>query len=247
MKIAPVAAATQPVSRRKGAKQSPGDRPGEGVLRPVRGHALGCARSPKAHLERLLGPFLPLMALIPLPASVPAHAELSEVGVASLRLLPARSPPRQSTPHHTRTRARAAWAGRRSPSSLLCRLLCVRRHKNPSTGLRIGTRTRRWAGGAGAPFRCLDVRLAGEDVCTPTRPGLQRRGLASSAKARCASSTQTGIPSPARGAICSEPEPSRAPRRMRPPSGRPAPSNTLATLTVMPARKVTLTGKAVSK
>lgn len=154
---------------------------------------------------------------------------------------------RPGTAHHTRTRARAAWAGRRSPSSLLCRLLCVRRHKNPSTGLRIGARTRRWAGGAGAPFRCLDVRLAGEDVCTPTRPGLQRRGLASSARARCASSTQTGIPSPARGAICSEPEPSRAPRRMRPPSGRPAPSNTIATLTFMPARKVTLTGTAVSK
>ena len=72
MKIALVAAATQGVSRRKGAKQSPGDPPGEDVLRPVRGHALGCAWSPKAHLERLLGPFLPLTALIPLPASVPA-------------------------------------------------------------------------------------------------------------------------------------------------------------------------------
>lgn len=99
MKIALVAAATQGVSRRKGAKQSPGDPPGEDVLRPVRGHALGCAWSPKAHLERLLGPFLPLTALIPLPASVPAHAEISEVGVASLRLLPARSPPRHGALH----------------------------------------------------------------------------------------------------------------------------------------------------
>lgn len=99
MKIALVAAATQAVSRRKGAKQSPGDRPGEDVLRPVRGHALGCAWSPKAHLERLLGPFLPLTALIPLPASVPAHAEISEVGVASLRLLPARSLPRHGALH----------------------------------------------------------------------------------------------------------------------------------------------------
>lgn len=114
-------------------------------------------------------------------------------------------------------------------------------------GLSIGARTRRWAGGAGAPFRCPDVRLAGEDVCTPTRPGLQRRGLASSATARCASPTRTWVPSLARGAICSGPELSRAPRRMRPPSGRPAPSKTVATLTFMPARKVTLTGKAVSK
>ena len=34
-----------------------------------------------------------------LPASVPAHAEISEVGVASLRLLPARSPPRHGALH----------------------------------------------------------------------------------------------------------------------------------------------------
>lgn len=67
---------------------------------PVRGHALGCARSPEADLERLcLGHFSisrpsPRFLLVCLPTQ-----RFRGGGVPSLRLPPARPPPGHSAPH----------------------------------------------------------------------------------------------------------------------------------------------------
>lgn len=65
------------------------------------------------------------------------------------------------------------------------------------------------------------MRLAGEVVCTPTRPGLQRRGLASSARARCASPTPTGIPRPESQSVPGKSLPELPGGCAHPPAGRP--------------------------
>lgn len=170
MKIALVAAATQAVSRRKGVKQI-GDRPGKTFCDLSVSTPLGAHGVQRPIWRDCWGHFSSLTALIPLPASVPAQCRFPRVASSDFSRL-ALCP---GTAHYTRTRARAAWAGRRSPSSLFCRLLASAGIKTHHGGLSIGARTRRWL--RALLFRCPDVRLAGEDVCTPP-------GLGSSAGAR---------------------------------------------------------------
>lgn len=82
------------------------------------------------------------------------------------------------TAHYIGDKSRAAWAGRRSPSSLFLPTPASAGIKTHHGGLSIGARTRRWAGGAGRLFQVpRDVRLAGRMYALPPRPGLQRRGL----------------------------------------------------------------------
>ena len=221
MENAPVAAATQAVSRRKGRNAEPGGPTRGRRSRPVRGHALGCARRPKARLERLRSGRFSLSC--PQPASSPCAGprRASEVGVAFVRLLPASSPPRHGAPHAGKSASSLGRPEKSVPTPLRAPLRP--QALKPIRGARPRGADAEGGWGRGRSFQ-VPRREAGWRGCarTPTRPGLRRRGLASSARARCASPTPAGIPSPARGAVCSGPEPSRASRRMCPPSGRPA-------------------------
>ena len=92
----------------------------------------------------------------PQPASCPCAGprRASEVGVAFVRLLPASSPPGHGAPHAGKSASSLGWPEKSVPTPLRAPL-------RPQALKPIkGARPR----GAGAPFRCPDVRLAGEDV-----------------------------------------------------------------------------------
>lgn len=188
--VALVAAATQAVSRRKGAKQSQGTDPGKTFCDLSVGTPLGAHGVQRPIWRDCFRPFLPLTALIPLPASVPAHAGNFRGGGR----IPPTSP--GSLAGHGALhadRARAAWAGRRSPSSLFCRLLSASAgFKTHHGGLSIGARTR---GGLGvrALFQ-VPRRAAGWGGCMHSHPAwAPAQGLASSATAKvCVSHPNLG-------------------------------------------------------
>ena len=223
---------------------------------PVRGHALGCARSPEDDLERLcLGHFSlsrpsPRFLLVCLPTQ-----RFRGGGVPSLRLPPARPPPGHSAPHADKSASSPDPPEKSvlTPLPAPLRPQALKPHREGSArrrGRGVGL------GGAGAPLRCPDLRLAGEAARAPIQPGLSHLRLASTATARCAPHTPTPDPQPGprRNLFPSRafqspraPAPASPAGRMRPAYVRAAPSKTTATLAFTPARKVTRTGKAVSK
>lgn len=117
----------------------------------------------------------PLTALIPLPASACPRRDAPRWGSHPPTSGPLSAQARRTTRGQS---FRGLWAGRRSPSSLFCRLLRPQALK-PITGVTAWGARRAW-GSAGAPFR-VPRRAAGWGRMYALPPGLgSSAGVASS-------------------------------------------------------------------